>query len=165
VKISSKKYNGMFDMVEKKKRFPSPKARFCTEELKVKPMIDFILDTLSEDFITIQGIRKDESAARSKMKKQCSLYKNRGDGGVDTLDKKEFKIITLEGCGYCKDAKELFVKKGTSYEEIKEEDLNEYEKPQIKVFKTYPKIFEYSNKSGKYELLGGYKDLSKKLIS
>ena len=74
IKIESKKYNGMFDMVEKKKRFPSTKARFCTEELKVKPMIDFILDS-NEDFIAIQGIRADESLARSKMQKQCTYFK------------------------------------------------------------------------------------------
>jgi len=75
IRISSIKYNGMLNLVEKKKRFPSTKARFCTEELKVKPMIDFILDTLQEDFIAIQGIRKDESEARSKMQKQCSYFK------------------------------------------------------------------------------------------
>ena len=46
-----------------KKRFPSTKARFCTSELKMKPMIDYIL-TLEESCIIIQGIRAGESPAR-----------------------------------------------------------------------------------------------------
>jgi hypothetical protein len=58
----------------KKKRFPSTKARFCTEELKVKPMIDFILDRKA-DCLIIQGVRKDESEARSAMKEQCTFFK------------------------------------------------------------------------------------------
>jgi 3'-phosphoadenosine 5'-phosphosulfate sulfotransferase (PAPS reductase)/FAD synthetase len=74
VRISSSKFDGMLDLVRVKKRFPSTNARFCTSELKVKPMIDFILD-LNQDFIAIQGIRKDESFARSKMKNQCTYFK------------------------------------------------------------------------------------------
>ena len=40
-----------------KKRFPSPNARFCTSELKMKPMIDYIL-ALKESCIIIQGRRE-----------------------------------------------------------------------------------------------------------
>lgn len=39
-----------------KKRFPSTNARFCTSELKMKPMIDYVL-SLKESCIIIQGIR------------------------------------------------------------------------------------------------------------
>lgn len=74
VVVSSKKYTGFLDMVEKKKRFPSPKARFCTEELKTKPMIDWVL-LQQEHLILLQGIRADESESRSKMEKQCSYFK------------------------------------------------------------------------------------------
>lgn len=73
-KLKSKKYNGMIDLATKKGRFPSSKARFCTEELKSKPMIDFVLDQ-NEDLLIIQGIRAGESVARSKMDKQCRYFK------------------------------------------------------------------------------------------
>jgi len=74
ITLSSKKYSSFLDMVEKKKRFPSTKARFCTEELKTKPMIDYVLQQ-TEHLILLQGIRKDESESRSKMSKQCSYFK------------------------------------------------------------------------------------------
>lgn len=74
ITLKSTKYNGMVDLAKQKGRFPSTKARFCTEELKTKPMIDFIL-TQKEDLLIIQGIRKDESNARSKMDEQCYYFK------------------------------------------------------------------------------------------
>ena len=74
VTLRSSKYFGFMDLVERKKRFPSAKARFCTEELKTKPMIDYIL-TLRESVLVFQGIRADESEARSKMAKQCTFFK------------------------------------------------------------------------------------------
>lgn len=46
----------------KKKRFPSTKARFCTEELKIKPFIDWVL-AQPYDMIIVQGIRAEESAS------------------------------------------------------------------------------------------------------
>ena len=73
--VSSEKYDGFLDMVKKKGRFPSSQARFCTEELKSKPMIDYILDVHKYHFITVQGIRKDESSSRSKMNMECRYFK------------------------------------------------------------------------------------------
>jgi len=58
-----------------KKRFPSTKARFCTEELKVKPMIDYIL-SLDDSCLIIQGIRSGESAARAAMDAECMYFKH-----------------------------------------------------------------------------------------
>ena len=52
----------------KRKRFPSTTARFCTEELKIYPMVDFIL-TLEDHVIVVDGIRADESEKDLK----CSL--------------------------------------------------------------------------------------------
>lgn len=75
VTLKSKKYDGMVDLAKKKGRFPSTKARFCTEELKTKPMIDYILDECKCHVIVIQGIRKDESRARSLMKGQCTYFR------------------------------------------------------------------------------------------
>lgn len=72
--LKSKKYNGFIDLAAKKKRFPSTKVRFCTDELKSKPMNDFIL-SLNENVIVTQGIRKNESHARSQMESQCTYWK------------------------------------------------------------------------------------------
>lgn len=73
--IKSSKYpKGFVQLAKEKGRFPSAKARFCTEELKTKPMIDFILSK-SENLLIIQGIRKDESSARSKMMEMCRFFK------------------------------------------------------------------------------------------
>lgn len=74
VVLKSSKYKNFVDLAKKKKRFPSTKARFCTEELKTKPMIDYVL-SLKEHLLIIQGIRKDESQSRSKMEKQCTYFK------------------------------------------------------------------------------------------
>jgi 3'-phosphoadenosine 5'-phosphosulfate sulfotransferase (PAPS reductase)/FAD synthetase len=75
VTLKSKKYEGFYDLAKKKKRFPSVRARFCTEELKSKPMIDYILDEINDDVVIIQGIRKAESISRSKMSAQCTYFK------------------------------------------------------------------------------------------
>lgn len=74
VTVKSKKYDGMIDLAEKKKRFPSSQARFCTSELKSIPFIDYVLEQ-KEHLIVIQGIRALESHNRSKMQKQCRYFK------------------------------------------------------------------------------------------
>jgi 3'-phosphoadenosine 5'-phosphosulfate sulfotransferase (PAPS reductase)/FAD synthetase len=74
VTIKSDKYNGMEDLAVKKKRFPSTMARFCTEELKSKPAIDYVL-THNENLIIIEGIRASESFSRSKMNAECTYFK------------------------------------------------------------------------------------------
>ena len=62
------------ELAKKKKRFPSAKARFCTEWLKVRPFIDWLL---LQQFhcIIVQGIRKEESVSRSKMEPHCTYFK------------------------------------------------------------------------------------------
>jgi 3'-phosphoadenosine 5'-phosphosulfate sulfotransferase (PAPS reductase)/FAD synthetase len=75
ITLKSKKYDGFLDLAEKKKRFPSTKERFCTDELKSKPMIDYILDDVNDHCLIVQGIRKAESHARSKMNAQCTQFK------------------------------------------------------------------------------------------
>jgi 3'-phosphoadenosine 5'-phosphosulfate sulfotransferase (PAPS reductase)/FAD synthetase len=62
--------NPFLDLCLWKGRFPSTKARFCTQELKVIPMLEQVYYPLldkGECVISWQGIRADESAARSKM--------------------------------------------------------------------------------------------------
>lgn len=75
ITLRSKRYSGFVDMAKQKSRFPSTKARFCTEELKIKPFIDFLLDDVKDNVIILQGIRADESLSRSKMAEQCTLFK------------------------------------------------------------------------------------------
>lgn len=62
------------ELVRKKLRFPSTKARFCTEYLKIHPFIDWLLQQESS-YLIIQGIRADESRSRSKMEKECRYFK------------------------------------------------------------------------------------------
>jgi len=72
--VKSNKYDGMVDLAKKKKRFPSTMARFCTEELKSKPAIDYIL-THNENLIMIEGVRASESLSRSLMQPECHYFK------------------------------------------------------------------------------------------
>lgn len=55
------------DLCIAKGRFPSTKARFCSEELKRNPIIEQVQNPLlaiGHDIISWQGVRADESAAR-----------------------------------------------------------------------------------------------------
>lgn len=59
------KEDGFYNMTLHKKRVASSMARFCTEELKVKVMIDYILDHTDGDVTIYQGVRHQESYNRS----------------------------------------------------------------------------------------------------
>ncbi len=57
-------------LVDRKAMFPSRVMRFCTEELKVKPIQRFLatlMDTMAAEVVNAVGIRRAESQARSKM--------------------------------------------------------------------------------------------------
>lgn len=70
ITVRSEKYKGgMDDLVYRKKRVPSVRARFCTEELKVIPMINWLRAQPDETQV-FQGIRAEESESRSRMKPQ-----------------------------------------------------------------------------------------------
>lgn len=58
-----------YELARKKNRFPSPKARFCTQELKMKPTKEFIDGLLRQGFdvVGVSGVRADESHSRSKL--------------------------------------------------------------------------------------------------
>lgn len=90
--LKSKKYDGFIDLAKKRKRFPSTKARFCTQELKTIPMINYLLDVVNDDFIVVQGIRKAESESRSKMQEQCNYFKYY----FEPYSSNEITIQTLE---------------------------------------------------------------------
>jgi len=74
--IKSKKYKDFYDMTLHKKRVASSQARFCTEELKVKVMIDYILDETEGDVTIYQGVRHQESYNRSFLSKRDDYFKN-----------------------------------------------------------------------------------------
>jgi len=59
----------MAELCLHKGMFPSRVRRFCTQELKVKPMIAYIAKRVDEgeDLVNAVGIRHEESAARAKM--------------------------------------------------------------------------------------------------
>lgn len=58
-----------FSLAKKKHRFPSIKARFCTEWLKIIPICRWIEEQeFEKDPILVMGIRKEESPARSNRK-------------------------------------------------------------------------------------------------
>ena len=57
---------GFEQLCKRMKWFPDTQHRMCTVQLKIMPMIDYILNQ-KEDIIIIQGIRAAESAKRSKL--------------------------------------------------------------------------------------------------
>ena len=62
--------NPFLDLCIWKGRFPSTKARFCSEELKRNPVMEQVLLPLLEEQHTVwswQGVRADESESRSKL--------------------------------------------------------------------------------------------------
>src|SRR5262245_23906248 len=58
--------DGMRSLVATRGRVPSVRARFCTEELKVFPMRDY-LRALDDEATVYQGIRAEESPSRALM--------------------------------------------------------------------------------------------------
>jgi 3'-phosphoadenosine 5'-phosphosulfate sulfotransferase (PAPS reductase)/FAD synthetase len=59
----------MEDLILKKGMFPSRVRRFCTQELKVKPIMNYLTQLMEAgtDVINAVGIRAGESESRSKM--------------------------------------------------------------------------------------------------
>lgn len=74
--LTNPKYpNGFIDLCIAKKRVASSQTRFCTSELKVLPMIDYIIANSTEDITIIQGVRSEESLSRSMMKDKDEYFK------------------------------------------------------------------------------------------
>ena len=94
ITLKSAKYKDFVDMSIKKGRFPSSQRRFCTSELKVIPMIDYILSQ-DDSFLIIQGIRAKESKARAGYDVECSYFKEYFNDEVKGLYHKK---AVLEWC-------------------------------------------------------------------
>ena len=92
------KSEGMRSLVDRKLRVPSAKARFCTTELKIKPMFEWILNQ-KEDFIIYQGIRAQESEARSKMKADDVFFLQQEIWEQETPLRKQIKEIKAQHKG------------------------------------------------------------------
>jgi 3'-phosphoadenosine 5'-phosphosulfate sulfotransferase (PAPS reductase)/FAD synthetase len=71
VNIEIVKSEGFLGLCKRKGRFPSVKARFCTEELKIKPMAIYMDEqeecTGDDPHMVFVGVRREESPARSRM--------------------------------------------------------------------------------------------------
>lgn len=74
ITLKSKKFEDIIDLFIQKKRAASTKARFCTEEMKSKPMIDYILG-LGTDVTVLQGVRNEESESRRNLKMNDEYFK------------------------------------------------------------------------------------------
>ena len=59
----SEQFSGMMQLVEVKRRVPSAKARFCTDELKTEPGVQYVRG-LADEVVIYQGARADESQKR-----------------------------------------------------------------------------------------------------
>jgi len=61
--------NPFLDMCMLKGRFPSTRARFCTEELKAKPIEHILVNLIKQNkgVVSWQGERRDESRARANL--------------------------------------------------------------------------------------------------
>lgn len=64
--LRNKRVGGFIDLCKRMRWFPDTKHRMCTLQLKIWPMIDYILEQ-DNDIVIIQGIRAAESASRSKL--------------------------------------------------------------------------------------------------
>ena len=118
---------------------------------------------------------KNRSKRSNKIKRRRSYKTKRSykliiDGGInykysiDSGINYDFKLIELEGCSACINAKKLIKDKGHSID-IKKE-LNAEEAEIIKnttggTYDYFPKIFKYNDKTGKYDFIGGYDKLQK----
>ena len=75
--LKSEKYDGLEDLAIKRKMFPNLRARFCTQELKLKPLWAYF-ESLDDEATNYQGIRAEESAARSNLRE--TEWVNEGGG-------------------------------------------------------------------------------------
>lgn len=75
--LKSEKYAGFEDLVVKKGIVPGLRSRFCTEELKIKPLHAYY-QTIDDEITVYIGIRADESRKRGEM--QSERWVNDGGG-------------------------------------------------------------------------------------
>jgi 3'-phosphoadenosine 5'-phosphosulfate sulfotransferase (PAPS reductase)/FAD synthetase len=76
------------EMIESKKRLPSPPLRFCTKSLKVDPMERYMRSLGFDDFSCIVGIRSDEPSrvSRIRSKTDRDMRMPLADDGISEKD-------------------------------------------------------------------------------
>jgi len=71
VKIERVQSEGFLELCKRKGRFPSVKARFCTEDLKVRPLAEYMdaaePNTADDPHMVWVGIRREESPSRANL--------------------------------------------------------------------------------------------------
>jgi 3'-phosphoadenosine 5'-phosphosulfate sulfotransferase (PAPS reductase)/FAD synthetase len=60
------RHGGMADLVRHKRMFPTRLRRFCTVELKIKPIAAYLAEQ-EDEVVSVIGVRREESAARAKL--------------------------------------------------------------------------------------------------
>ena len=73
VTLTSDKVDGFEGLCVKMRCVPVATRRACTSELKIKPMIDWVLRQ-EDNLLILQGIRAKESASRARMLPECSYF-------------------------------------------------------------------------------------------
>ena len=71
--LKNESVDGMYGLCKRMKWFPDSQNRMCTVQLKIWPMIDWILEQ-NKHLVIIQGIRAKESAERAKFDVECSYF-------------------------------------------------------------------------------------------
>ena len=121
--------------------------------------------------------RKRNNSRRKKSKRVSrKVKKSRSRGSrknifyisvkpVSSADGSDFKLIELEGCKYCQDAKKLIKDKGFTLKIKKTLSPSEENEIKNKVgdYPYFPKIFKYNKSNAKYEFIGGFDKLKELL--
>lgn len=73
--------DGFTGLCERMKWFPDATLRMCTVQLKIQPMIDYVLEQ-DDNLCIIQGIRAAESASRGKLSCSADYFAEYKDDGA-----------------------------------------------------------------------------------
>lgn len=108
--------------------------------------------------------RSIKNRSRSKILYINSLRNLFVDGGGIENKPVKYKIIKLETCPYCKNAKKLIEDKGFSldYKDNLTHEEEEIIKKTVGEYNYFPKIFEYNETTKQYDFIGGYDKLKQK---
>ena len=111
--------------------------------------------------------RKQKLRSKSRSNRKPKLIVNTNEP-IKKLDNEQifnFKLIELEGCKHCQDAKNLILSKKYTLDikkDISMEEENEI-KNQVGDYPYFPKIFKWDTIKRKYEFIGGYDKLQELL--
>ena len=94
--LKNKHGETLLEQAARKGRFPSKTHRFCTAELKVEPMIDYILEQ-NQDVVIYDGRRRQESPERSTLPQRDDFFDEYAEAtGKDRLYKKRAVLAWMK---------------------------------------------------------------------